>query len=137
MSDPSNKSPSLIEGTPPAQELEKELSQMDSQCDSTASRTASTVAPGSTRTKAKRQCIFGEYCSLHGFIHGAEAEELRSRLEALIEEETIDAVAIQAILNDVDARDAVAYLEWVRREEAEAEDFNPEGGPGDRHTHAR
>lgn len=30
-------------------------------------------------------CVIGEYCHRHQFVHGAEAEELRERLEQVIE----------------------------------------------------
>lgn len=50
-------------------------------------------------------CVIGEYCSEHGFIHGAEAEELRDRLAKL------NSAKVNAILDDVDARDSCAYLD--------------------------
>lgn len=51
------------------------------------------------------RCVIGEYCARHQFVHGAEAGELRQRLEAL------DDPRVRAILEDVDARDALAYVE--------------------------
>jgi hypothetical protein len=61
----------------------------------------------------KKPCIFGEYCSRHQFVHGAEAEELRQRLEELLARRGgIEDYEVQHILDDVDARDSVAYLEW-------------------------
>lgn len=73
-------------------------------------------------------CVIGDYCSRHNFIHGAEAEELREKLTALVDElddEAADsyrrsrerdakrevAARLRALLDDVDARDAVAWLE--------------------------
>ena len=55
--------------------------------------------------KTKQVCVIGEYCSLHRFIHGGEAEELRERLAAL------HSKRVNAILEDVDARDSCAFLE--------------------------
>lgn len=52
-----------------------------------------------------RSCTIGEYCDDHDFIHGAEAEELRERLAKLKNRR------VNAILDDVDARDAMAYLD--------------------------
>lgn len=72
------------------------------------------------KKKAKapaRQCIIGEYCERHEFIHGYEAEELRVRLEKLIGRKRdvgrseVGLEDLQAILDDVDARDSVAFLE--------------------------
>jgi hypothetical protein len=56
-------------------------------------------APQDTR------CVIGDYCSRHGFVHGAEAEELRERLAALKSRK------VDAVLEDVDARDSLAYVE--------------------------
>jgi hypothetical protein len=60
---------------------------------------------------ARRECVIGRYCSRHGFIHGAEAEELRARLEALKD------ATVNAVLEDVDARDSLAYVETERPED--------------------
>jgi hypothetical protein len=57
-----------------------------------------------------RRCIVGVYCRRHGFIHGAEAEELRERLEA---EAAADSALVRRILDEVDARDSLAYLEAI------------------------
>jgi hypothetical protein len=57
------------------------------------------------RQTTKPACIIGAYCRSHGFIHGAEAEELRERLEAL------DDPRVNAILYNVDARDSLAFTE--------------------------
>lgn len=57
----------------------------------------------------------GHYCSEHNFVHGAEAEELRGKLEKLINEASIDekvsVYQLQRLLDNVDARDSLAYLE--------------------------
>jgi len=57
--------------------------------------------------------IYGVRCSEHGFVHGAEAEELRSGLEALIaENKTRFSIGrLRNLLDKVDARDSLAYLE--------------------------
>lgn len=73
-------------------------------------------------------CELGKYCSLHDFIHGAEAEELRQRIEKVIGdiENSIESrrevdpelivLDLKAILDRVDARDSVAYLEVTAKE---------------------
>ena len=52
-------------------------------------------------------------CPTHGYIHGAEAEELRSEIEKLIAgvPQDICAEALQALLDRVDARDSCAFAE--------------------------
>jgi hypothetical protein len=79
------------------------------------------------------RCIIGVPCPDHGFYHGAEAEELREKLEGLIgefdndgdsEEEAAGrfvARALQRVLDEVDARDSLAYLEVQGNEEDEEE----------------
>jgi hypothetical protein len=67
-------------------------------------------APPRTRADGDDRCVIGEYCRTHQFVHGAEAEELRQRLEAL------DDPIVTAILDDVDARDSLA---WIQRAKAE------------------
>lgn len=51
------------------------------------------------------RCVIGEYCHRHSFVHGFEAEELRQRLQKLGKR------SVNAILDDVDARDSLAYME--------------------------
>lgn len=63
-------------------------------------------------------CVIGKYCMKHNFIHGGEAEELRQRIEALLSDsENLKKnqliSSINHILEDVDARDALAYLEAI------------------------
>jgi len=57
------------------------------------------------RWKPTPDCVIGVYCQRHGFIHGQEAEELRERLEELGNK------AVNRVLDEVDARDSLAYLE--------------------------
>lgn len=76
-------------------------------------------------------CELGKYCDLHNFVHGAEAEELRQRIEKLIEDINDSAkgrrdvdpelivLDLRNILDRVDARDSVAYLEALKQEEKE------------------
>lgn len=58
-------------------------------------------------------CVIAEYCRTHGFIHGAEAEELRERFEKMLADGWISKREIRRILDDVDARDSTAFLEKV------------------------
>lgn len=51
------------------------------------------------------QCVLGVFCQRHGFVHGAEAAELREQLGRLGLPE------VQRVLDAVDARDALAYEE--------------------------
>ena len=57
--------------------------------------------------------VYKEECKEHGFVHGAEAEELRKGLEALIEDHPDRRWTdkVQNLLDRVDARDSLAYLE--------------------------
>jgi len=57
--------------------------------------------------------VYGHPCHEHGFIHGAEAEELREGIEKLIGEgrEAVTGRELQRLLDRVDARDSLAYLE--------------------------
>jgi hypothetical protein len=57
-------------------------------------------------------CIIGRYCHKHRCEHGGEAEELRARLEQL------NIPAVNRLLDDVDARDSLAYVEICARREA-------------------
>lgn len=58
-------------------------------------------------TPRRAVCVIGEYCRRHMFVHGAEAEELRSRLERIGDLPS----EVRRILDDVDARDSLAWLE--------------------------
>lgn len=55
--------------------------------------------------ESEAACIIGVYCAEHRFFHGAEAEELRQQLAKL------DSLSVNAILDEVDARDSLAYVE--------------------------
>jgi hypothetical protein len=67
-------------------------------------------APRSEGARAK--CVIGEYCRRHQFVHGAEAEELRKRIEGLIGRGSVNrSNALQDVLDEVDARDSLAFLE--------------------------
>lgn len=60
----------------------------------------------------QQTCIIGRYCGRHGFVHGAEAEELREHIEKYINEQPSARIRdIQAVLDAVDARDSLAYCE--------------------------
>jgi len=61
--------------------------------------------------------IDGTYCDEHGFQHGAEAEELREGIEDLIAcyEDEVPTSVLEELLQKVDARDSVAYLEAKAR----------------------
>lgn len=70
--------------------------------------------------RAKNCPAYAGYCGVHGFTHGAEAEELRKGLEVIVrkyglpENDTHDGELIRqinALLDRVDARDSVAFLE--------------------------
>ena len=50
--------------------------------------------------------ITGRHCMEHGFTHGEEAEELRVAIE---EAEDLD--ELKAKLDDIDARDSLAFLD--------------------------
>lgn len=63
-----------------------------------------------------QKCVVGEYCRKHGFIHGAEAEELRERVTQILDQvdhegddaaEALDR-ALRVMLDEVDARDSCA-----------------------------
>jgi hypothetical protein len=59
-----------------------------------------------------KRCVIGEYCSLHQFVHGAEAEELREHIEGFIQENRrIRGSDLQAVLDEVDARDSAAFVD--------------------------
>jgi hypothetical protein len=81
-------------------------------------------------TKPKCPLLAG-CCFVHNFWHGAEAEELRERIENLVEKfealadrplnDTVDADMVaydlRQILDDVDARDSAAYGEAKEKSE--------------------
>jgi len=64
-----------------------------------------------TRTQA---CEIGRWCNAHAVVHGGEAEELRRGIEKLIEHDLVGRHAqraLQQLLDDVDARDSLAFIE--------------------------
>jgi hypothetical protein len=77
--------------------------------------------PAAPVETARAACVIGRHCVRHGFIHGAEAEELRDRLEKASEAtgHTDTRRTIRRILDKVDARDSLAWLEFKGREEAD------------------
>lgn len=62
-------------------------------------------------------CVIGEYCRRHQFIHGAEAEELRAKIDVVLKStessgvKRVNIATIQRVLDDVDARDAISWRE--------------------------
>ncbi len=64
---------------------------------------------------ATHKCpVYAKCCADHGFVHGAEAEELREGIEKMIErygEKKVSTDALQTLLDGVDARDSLAYGE--------------------------
>jgi hypothetical protein len=82
------------------------------------------IPPGPEGVTAK--CVIGEYCSRHQFIHGAEAEELRQRIEKLMRVDTeTQHHALQDVLDEVDARDSLAFVEVRQKWEADASPKEP------------
>jgi hypothetical protein len=72
-------------------------------------------------------CRIGVYCRSHGFIHGAEAEELRERLEDLLRTDGADrSDGIRRILDTVDARDSLAWHDVKEHLEASEQEETPE-----------
>lgn len=74
--------------------------------------------PGSpTGERPPERCrVYKVPCPTHGFIHGAEAEELREGIEELLADgEGATAEELQRLLERVDARDSLSYLEATRR----------------------
>ena len=68
--------------------------------------------PAESGTVATRCTVYETPCSVHDFIHGAEAEELREGIEKLMEnEDAVKVRQLQSLLDRVDARDSLAYLE--------------------------
>lgn len=73
------------------------------------------------------RCVIGEYCRRHQFIHGAEAEELRERIEGLITggDDIYDS-RLRDVLDEVDARDSLALLEAAPAETQEERADSPQ-----------
>jgi hypothetical protein len=61
-------------------------------------------------------CVMGKPCKEHdGVVHGAEAEELRAGLEKLVAEGFVTERAVTSLLDSIDARDSLAFLEAQRK----------------------
>jgi len=58
-------------------------------------------------------CQFGQYCQAHYCVHGSEAEQLRWRLEKLLDEgaHEVNEHDLRQLLDAVDAGDSLAVLE--------------------------
>lgn len=76
------------------------------------------------RKPVPEKCVIGEYCRLHQFVHGAEAEELRERFEKLAngDRRNCKRSEVRHILDDVDARDSCALVESAPSAPAAAAD---------------
>jgi hypothetical protein len=58
-----------------------------------------------------RRCPIRGECPRHGFVHGAEAEELRSGIEKLLERGCLNyPMRLRELLDRVDARDSLAFV---------------------------
>ncbi len=71
-------------------------------------------------TAKVNNCVMGQLCREHcGIVHGREAETLRAGVEDLLSVEpadgTVQARDLQDLLDRVDARDSLAYLEKRRK----------------------
>ena len=71
-------------------------------------------------TQTKR-CPLRDECSIHG-QHGGEAEKLRKGIELLFEahEDHVPRLALIRLLDGIDARDSLAYLEACDPDPAES-----------------
>ncbi len=66
-------------------------------------------------------CVIGKYCKEHQFVHGAEAEQLRASVEHFRDQldnadfGDLDGIrgGLTALLDQVDARDSLAFVEVV------------------------
>jgi hypothetical protein len=70
-------------------------------------------------------CVIGEYCRRHQFVHGSEAEELRSKIEAILEAGAVSDQRLRDLLDEVDARDSLALLETGTEERPAGETPEP------------
>lgn len=56
--------------------------------------------------------VYKVFCPEHNFVHGAEAEELRKGVEKLLTDGAdVSFIDLQRLLDRVDARDSLAFLE--------------------------
>jgi hypothetical protein len=75
---------------------------------------AADLGASSAPVERPRACVIGKYCHRHGFIHGGEAEELRSKVEKIlgrVRGEGRLSRVLRDMLDEVDARDSLALLE--------------------------
>jgi hypothetical protein len=74
-----------------------------------------------------------EFCPEHDFVHGREAEELREGIKDLLEDGDDDDEAgvlrrgLSKLLDKVDARDSVAWLDANKRKQNAARDASVSG----------
>lgn len=82
------------------------------------------------------KCRFGKYCDRHNFVHGAEAKELREKLQDIladldnaVDEDSVSSLQsfpdemlsrLEEMLEDVDARDSLAFDEALEDEADDA-----------------
>jgi hypothetical protein len=68
-------------------------------------------------------CVVGVACERHGgAVHGREAEELRAGVERIIGQDfDVESVRddLRQLLDDVDARDSLAFLEATDSQDEE------------------
>lgn len=91
---------------------------------------------------AREKCtVYQEVCREHHFVHGGEAQELRHGIEKIIawldqqqDEDSISALTalpgelradLQDLLDEVDARDSLAFIEADAEEDEEEEGNEP------------
>ncbi len=68
-----------------------------------------------SRIDLSTACVVGQECLRHGVVHGQEAEELRKGIEDIlkgtISRSDPTRLALLRLLDEVDARDSLAFLE--------------------------
>lgn len=93
------------------------------------------MAHGILELARSMECPLAKYCIRHNYQHGAEAEELRHGIENLIEhaEEVkfqsasslfyelnmVPVKDLQSLIDQVDARDSLAFVEVKQKEESD------------------
>jgi hypothetical protein len=92
------------------------------------------IVEQSVKVHSKACPLLDHPCREHDFIHGKEAEELREGLKKLIDLARYDAdelgvsiISLQDLLDSVDARDSLAWLEASDREPREPRHAHVEG----------
>ncbi len=86
--------------------------------------------PTAAKKNESPRCTIRKFgCAVHGFIHGSEAEELREGIEKIVRhysDASFDNDAdlmleeLRRLLEEVDARDSVAFLEAKTRRQRRA-----------------